>query len=336
MTEKLVAKVVKLVSMDDPQAPQKGTLGYVKSTDDAGQIHVVWETGSSLALIPGQDDFEYVSNQEALDIFEKRFKDAQTSDGVIQAIKQLEEWDSEVHYVVKRSEWFYSVKELLSSQMTCTLGDALFELSHFSERYEEDSKEEVESMKKLTQKAFDKYGNIVVPSMEADAWPIFPEDGNFVAEMHSRLKDAFEELRNMDASSSIRNINRQITTEGDNDIFVMSRDECIKELKETIHSFEGDESANICIVLSDDEFNLETKNEYIEAIKNAESQDENQLFVVIHRLGMTDIISTVWGDVIDNIKNAYLSEADKVISNLEEVLSSNGVDKLSLKIASDK
>lgn len=116
----------------------------------------------------------------------------------------------------------------------------------------------------------------------------------------------------------------------------MSRDECIKELKETIHSFEGDESANICIVLSDDEFNSETKNEYIEAIKNAESKDENQLFIVIHRLGMTDIISTVWNDVIDNIKKTYLSEANKVISNLKEALLNNGVDKHSLKVASTK
>lgn len=201
-------KVVKLVVMDDPQAPEKGTLGYVRSIDDAGQIHVSWETGSSLALIPDQDEFEYVSNQEALDIFEKRFKNAQTSDDVIQAIKQLEKWDSEVHYVVKRSEWFYSAKEFLSSHMACTLGDALFELSRFPEHYEEDSKEEVENMKKLTQKAFNKYGNIVVPSMEVDAWPIFPEDSGFVDEMHSRLEDAFEELRKMDDSSTIRNINQ--------------------------------------------------------------------------------------------------------------------------------
>lgn len=120
----------------------------------------------------------------------------------------MEKWDSEVHYVVKRSEWFNSVKELLSSQMTCTLGDALFELSHFPERYEEDSEEEVENMKRLTQKAFDKYGNIVVPSMEPNAWPIFPEDSGFIDEMHSRLEDTFEELRNMGDSLTIRNINQ--------------------------------------------------------------------------------------------------------------------------------
>ena len=202
-----MTKVVKLVAMDDAQAPKEGTLGYVRSVDDAGQIHVSWENGTSLALIPGQDDFEYVSNQEALDIFEKRFKNAQTSDEVIQAIKQLEKWDSEVHYVVKRSEWFNSTEELLSSYTTCTLGDALFELSNFPNHYEEDSEEEVKIMKNLTQKTFDKYGNIIVPSMEPTAWPIFPEDGNVVTEMHSRLEDAFEDLRKLDHGSPIQKIN---------------------------------------------------------------------------------------------------------------------------------
>lgn len=327
-------KVVKLIAMDDVQAPKEGTLGYVRSIDDAEQIHVSWENGSSLALIPGQDDFEYVSNQEALDIFEKRFKDAQTSGEVIQAIKQLEKWDSEVHYVVKRSEWFNSVKELLSSQMTCTLGDALFELSSFPNHYEEDSKEEIESMKKLTQKAFDKCGNIVVPSMGPAAWPIFPEDGNFVAEMHSRLEDVFEELRKLDHGSPIQKINRKIETRGDNSIFVIPRDEYIQELKETLRSFEGDESAAIDIVLSDNEFDSSVKDDYLDAIKDAKATDDKQLFVVIHRLGMTDLISSLWGEVVDNVKEAYGNKANKVLGNLEEAFKENGVEKTSLTLES--
>lgn len=325
-------KVVKLIAMDDVQAPKEGTLGYVRSIDDAEQIHVSWENGSSLALIPGQDDFEYVSNQKALDIFEKRFKDAQTSGEVIQAIKQLEKWDSEVHYVVKRSEWFNSVKELLSSQMTCTLGDALFELSSFPNHYEEDSEEEIESMKKLTQKAFDKYGNIVVPSMEPAAWPIFPEDGNFVAEMHSRLEDVFEELRKLDHGSPIQKINRKIETRGDNSIFVIPRDEYIQELKETLRSFEGDESAAISIVLSDNEFDSSVKADYLDAIKDAEATDDKQLFVVIHRLGMTDLISSLWGEVVDDVKKAYACEANKILDSLEEAFKENGVKKDSLTL----
>lgn len=51
---------VRLVSMDDPQAPPKNTLGIVSHVDDAGSIHVHWETGSSLAVIYGEDIIEKV------------------------------------------------------------------------------------------------------------------------------------------------------------------------------------------------------------------------------------------------------------------------------------
>lgn len=46
---------VELVSMEDTQAPPIGTLGTVTSVDDSGNIHVRWDTGSGLALVPFQD-----------------------------------------------------------------------------------------------------------------------------------------------------------------------------------------------------------------------------------------------------------------------------------------
>ena len=48
---------VELLGMDDPQAPPIGTMGEVMGVDDAGQILVRWETGSSLSLILGVDSF---------------------------------------------------------------------------------------------------------------------------------------------------------------------------------------------------------------------------------------------------------------------------------------
>ena len=48
---------VKLLAIDDPQAPPVGTLGEILGVDDAGQLLVRWETGSSLSLIPGVDSF---------------------------------------------------------------------------------------------------------------------------------------------------------------------------------------------------------------------------------------------------------------------------------------
>lgn len=51
---------VRLISMDDMQAPPPGTIGEVLGVDDAGSVMVRWETGSSLSLIPGEDRFEIV------------------------------------------------------------------------------------------------------------------------------------------------------------------------------------------------------------------------------------------------------------------------------------
>ena len=51
---------VELLAMDDPQAPPTGTMGEILGVDDAGQILVRWETGSSLSLIAGADPFHIV------------------------------------------------------------------------------------------------------------------------------------------------------------------------------------------------------------------------------------------------------------------------------------
>ena len=51
---------VELLAMDDPQAPPMRTMGEILGIDDAGQLLVRWETGSSLSLIPGVDSFRIV------------------------------------------------------------------------------------------------------------------------------------------------------------------------------------------------------------------------------------------------------------------------------------
>ena len=69
MTEKSLIKLrnmypcgtrVRLLKMDDDQAPPYGTLGTIRNVDDMGTIHVSWDTGSSLGLIYGVDRFETV------------------------------------------------------------------------------------------------------------------------------------------------------------------------------------------------------------------------------------------------------------------------------------
>ena len=49
---------IKLIRMDDPQAPPSGTEGTVIDVDDIGSVLMRWDNGSGLNLIPGEDEFE--------------------------------------------------------------------------------------------------------------------------------------------------------------------------------------------------------------------------------------------------------------------------------------
>jgi len=51
-------KVLLLETMNDSQGVPAGTVGIVRDVDDIGTIHVSWETGSSLGLIPDEDVFK--------------------------------------------------------------------------------------------------------------------------------------------------------------------------------------------------------------------------------------------------------------------------------------
>lgn len=51
---------VKLVKMDDPQAPAVGTIGTVQSVDDIGSLVVRWDNGSGLRVVYGEDKVEKV------------------------------------------------------------------------------------------------------------------------------------------------------------------------------------------------------------------------------------------------------------------------------------
>ncbi len=46
---------VRLVRMDDSQAPPVGTIGEVLGVDDIGSLLVKWENGSSLNVVFGED-----------------------------------------------------------------------------------------------------------------------------------------------------------------------------------------------------------------------------------------------------------------------------------------
>ena len=49
---------------DDCHPVPDETLGTVQFVDDAGTIHVGWDNGSSLGLVPDEDQFTKVKRKE--------------------------------------------------------------------------------------------------------------------------------------------------------------------------------------------------------------------------------------------------------------------------------
>lgn len=56
---------IELIQMNDPFAPvPAGTRGTVDHVDDAGQLHMRWDNGRTLALVSGEDSFRKLTEEE--------------------------------------------------------------------------------------------------------------------------------------------------------------------------------------------------------------------------------------------------------------------------------
>lgn len=53
---------IRLIYMEDARAVPAGSEGTVRLVDDAGTIHVNWDNGRSLGIIPDVDSFEVIKN----------------------------------------------------------------------------------------------------------------------------------------------------------------------------------------------------------------------------------------------------------------------------------
>lgn len=51
---------IRLIYMEDARAVPSGSEGTVRLVDDAGTIHVNWDNGRSLGIIPDVDSFEII------------------------------------------------------------------------------------------------------------------------------------------------------------------------------------------------------------------------------------------------------------------------------------
>lgn len=55
---------LELISMDDPQPIPPGSRGTVVHVDDMGTIHMRWDSGRALGLVPGEDSFRKLTMEE--------------------------------------------------------------------------------------------------------------------------------------------------------------------------------------------------------------------------------------------------------------------------------
>lgn len=53
-------KIKLLEDMEDTQGIKSGQIGIVEYIDDEGSLHMRWDNGSGLAIIPGIDKFEVI------------------------------------------------------------------------------------------------------------------------------------------------------------------------------------------------------------------------------------------------------------------------------------
>lgn len=63
MKDQLRGKRIELISTSDPYTELKpGDRGNVDFVDDMGTIHVTWDNGSTLGLVPGEDQYRFLDD----------------------------------------------------------------------------------------------------------------------------------------------------------------------------------------------------------------------------------------------------------------------------------
>ena len=61
MKDQNKGKRVELISTSDPYTNlRKGDRGTIDFVDDMGTLHVTWDNGSTLGLVPGEDHYRII------------------------------------------------------------------------------------------------------------------------------------------------------------------------------------------------------------------------------------------------------------------------------------
>lgn len=59
--KELIGKRIRINHMDDIQPVPDGTEGTITGVDGIGQIQVKWDNGSTLSIIPEEDDYDILN-----------------------------------------------------------------------------------------------------------------------------------------------------------------------------------------------------------------------------------------------------------------------------------
>lgn len=110
--DNLVGKRIELVEMgaDEPNPIETGTRGTVVYVDDIGTIHVNWDNGRSLGLVPGQDRYRIINERditkEEIELAEK-IVESKLNNSIIEVILKngtetggiVQNYDSNLEYI---------------------------------------------------------------------------------------------------------------------------------------------------------------------------------------------------------------------------------------------
>jgi len=59
-SKELSGKRLRCIEMKDLYPVPSGTMGTIINVDDVGTVHVKWDNGSTLGLVPNEDSYEIV------------------------------------------------------------------------------------------------------------------------------------------------------------------------------------------------------------------------------------------------------------------------------------
>jgi hypothetical protein len=146
----LEGKIIELINMpDDPNPIEPGTEGTIKYQDDMGHIHVDWDNGRSLSVIPGVD--RYVIKEGKIINSKKIVKITESQ------LKML------IENLLKEEKPTMSLPIILKEKFTTPtpdIGNFLYNMSQIWEDFDEGEIEDSEALIRIQEEYYELTSNM--------------------------------------------------------------------------------------------------------------------------------------------------------------------------------